>query len=82
MSCDDERYTVIRTSPITIAAISQNNRLDQFGSVIDRQRFQRRDHELSIPPRRGEGHPSKAAMRRDPRPCLRKTHSRGKAAKE
>jgi hypothetical protein len=55
MSCDDERYTVIRTSPITIAAISQNNRLDQFGSVIDRQRFQRRDHELSIPPSSSRG---------------------------
>ena len=50
MSCVDERYTEIRTNATTIEAISQNNRLLQFGSltsasefrsVIDRQRFQR-----------------------------------------
>jgi hypothetical protein len=73
---------VIRTSPITIPAISQNNRLDQFGSVIDRQRFQRRDHELSIPPRRGERDPSKAAMHRDPGPGSRGTHWRENSAEE
>jgi hypothetical protein len=66
MSCVDERYTEIRTNATTIEAISQNNRFLQFDpltsasefrSIIDRQRFQRRDHRLSIPPQRGRDTP-------------------------